>query len=55
VSRGTAPRTTAPAYEGLARAKGYRLVHTELNGNNALFVREDLCDAMPDDDVVPRR
>jgi hypothetical protein len=43
------------AYERLARAKGYRLVHTELNGNNAFFVREDLCDAMPDDDLVPRR
>jgi hypothetical protein len=43
------------AYERLARAKGYRLVHTELNGNNAFFVREDLCAAMPDHDVVPRR
>jgi hypothetical protein len=43
------------AYERLARAKDYRLVHTELNGNNAFFVREDLCYAMPDDDVVPRR
>lgn len=43
------------AYERLAGAKGYRLVHTELNGNNAFYVREDLCAAMPDDDVVPRR
>jgi len=43
------------AYERLARAKGYRLAHTELNGNNAFFVRDDLCDAIPDDDVVPRR
>jgi hypothetical protein len=43
------------AYERLARAKGYRLVHTELNGNNAFYVREDLCRTVPDDDVVPRR
>lgn len=43
------------AYERLALMKGYRLAHTELNGNNAFFVREDLCDAIPDDDVVPRR
>ena len=43
------------AYERLARAKGYRIVHTELNGNNAFYVRDDLCAAMPDDDVVPRR
>ena len=43
------------AFERLGRAKGYRLVHTELNGNNAFFVREDLCSAMPGDDVVARR
>ena len=43
------------ACERLARAKGYHLAHTELNGNNAFFVRDDLCDAIPDDDVVPRR
>lgn len=41
------------ALERLATAKGYRLVHTELNGVNAFFVREDLCAAMPDRDVVP--
>jgi hypothetical protein len=43
------------ALERLGRTKGYRLVHTELNGNNAFFVRDDLCAAMPDGDVVARR
>jgi len=44
---------SALAWERLGRAKGYRLVHTELNGVNAFLVRDDLCDAMPDRDVVP--
>jgi hypothetical protein len=43
------------ACERLALSKGYRLVHTELNGNNAFFVRDDLCGAMPDGEVVARR
>lgn len=30
------------ALEALGERKGYRLVHTELTGNNAFFVREDL-------------
>lgn len=43
------------AMESLAAAKGYRLVHTELTGNNAFFVREDLPGEFPDPSVVPRR
>jgi hypothetical protein len=43
------------ALEALAAEKGYRLVHCELSGNNAFFIREDL----PGDYVavadVPRR
>jgi hypothetical protein len=33
------------AYERLAEAKGYTLVHTDLRGVNAFFVRDDLLDA----------
>jgi len=39
------------ALEALGARKGYRLVHTELTGNNAFFVRKDLCAsfaALPD-------
>jgi hypothetical protein len=41
--------------EALGAAKGYRLVHTELAGVNAFFVREDLADPLPSGDDVPRR
>ena len=42
--------------EALGRRKGYRLVHTELAGVNAFFVREDLAgDAVLAVDEVPRR
>ena len=43
------------AMESLAAAKGYRLVHTELTGNNAFFVRDDLPGELPDPSDVPRR
>ncbi len=44
------------ALEALGRRKGYRLVHTELAGVNAFFVREDLAgDAFLALDEVPRR
>ncbi len=44
------------ALEALGRRKGYRLVHTELAGVNAFFVRDDLAgDAFPALDEVPRR
>jgi hypothetical protein len=43
------------ALEDLATEKGYRLVHTELAGVNAFFVREDLADGLPAGDAVPRR
>jgi hypothetical protein len=44
------------ALETLAKRKGYRLVHTELAGVNAFFVREDLAgDAFLPLDEVPRR
>jgi len=39
------------AMEALAERKGYQLVHTELTGNNAFFVRDDLAaefEAPPD-------
>ena len=36
------------ALEALGRAKGYRLVHCELAGVNAFFVREDLAAECPD-------
>lgn len=43
------------ALEDLAVEKGYRLVHTELAGVNAFFVREDLAGGLPQGDAVPRR
>ena len=43
------------ALEDLGEEKGYRLVHTELAGVNAFFVREDLMRALPSGEAVPRR
>jgi hypothetical protein len=43
------------ALEELAGEKGYRLVHTELAGVNAFFVREDLAGGLPSGEAVPRR
>ena len=43
------------ALEDLGAEKGYRLVHTELAGVNAFFVREDLADGLPAGASVPRR
>lgn len=43
------------ALRELGREKSYRLVHTELTGVNAFFVRDDLPGPWPDDDVVPLR
>lgn len=43
------------AMESLGALKGYRLVHTELSGNNAFFVRADLPGAFPEPADVPRR
>ena len=43
------------ALEDLGAEKGYRLVHTELAGVNAFFVREDLAGGLPAGDAVPRR
>lgn len=43
------------ALESVAARKGYRLVHTELTGNNAFFVRDDLGGEFPDCADVPRR
>jgi hypothetical protein len=43
------------ALEDLGAEKGYRLVHTELAGVNAFFVREDLTAELPTGDAVPRR
>jgi hypothetical protein len=43
------------ALEALGAEKGYRLVHTELAGVNAFFVREDLAGPLPAGDEVPRR
>jgi hypothetical protein len=43
------------ALEALGAEKGYRLVHTDLAGVNAFFVRDDLLDSMPVGDAVPRR
>ena len=44
-----------PAYELLAAARGYRLVHTDLTGVNAFFVRYDLAGPFPPSEEVPRR
>ena len=43
------------ALEALGEGKGYRLVHTELTGVNAFFVRADLAGPLPAGDEVPRR
>jgi len=43
------------ALRALGEAKGYRLVHTELTGNNAFFVREDQPGTYPRDASVPLR
>lgn len=43
------------ALRTLGSKKGYRLVHTELTGVNALFVKEDLCKRLPGLDAVPIR
>ena len=43
------------ALEALATEKGYRLVHTELAGVNAFFVREEEAGPLPSGDEVPRR
>lgn len=44
------------AVKELGRSKGYRLVHTELAGVNAFFVREELAaDRFPTEDEVPVR
>ena len=43
------------ALELLAAAKGYRLVHTDLTGTNAFFVRADLDRDLPPPEAVPRR
>jgi hypothetical protein len=43
------------ALEALGTEKGYRLVHTELAGVNAFFVRDDLAGPLPSGDEVPRR
>ena len=43
------------ALVSLAERKGYRFVHTELTGNNAFFVRDDLPGGYPDPEAVPRR
>jgi hypothetical protein len=43
------------ALESLGRRKGYRLVHTDLAGVNAFFVREELAGELPSGDLVPRR
>ena len=43
------------ALESLGRTKGYRLVHTDLTGVNAFFVRADLGEDLPQRDEVPQR
>lgn len=43
------------ALRELGTRKGYRLVHTELTGTNAFFVREDLPGVYPSGDAVPLR
>lgn len=43
------------ALRSLGEDKGYRLVHTELTGNNAFFVRADLKAVLPALEVVPLR
>ncbi len=43
------------ALEHLAARLGYVLVHTDLAGVNAFFVRSELADVLPTGDQVPRR
>jgi hypothetical protein len=43
------------ALEKLGSEKGYSLVHTDLIGVNAFFVRNDLASSLPTGDLVPRR
>jgi hypothetical protein len=43
------------AFELLGRQKGYRLVHTDLSGLNAFFVRDELAGKFPDPAAVARR
>jgi hypothetical protein len=43
------------ALELVGREQGYTLVHTELSGVNAFFVRDDLADRFADVTEVPRR
>jgi hypothetical protein len=43
------------ALEALGGEKGYTLVHTELAGVNAFFVRDDLAADLPSGAAVPRR
>lgn len=43
------------ALRKLGASKGYRLVHTEMTGNNAFFVREDQPGVYPPPEVVPLR
>jgi hypothetical protein len=43
------------ALRSLATTKGYRLVHTELTGNNAFFVRRDLSGTYLDEEQVTIR
>jgi hypothetical protein len=43
------------ALESLGKRKGYRLVHTELTGNNAFFARTDVSGDFPAPDRVLRR
>ncbi|MEA2142971.1 MAG: hypothetical protein QOI64_1401 [Solirubrobacteraceae bacterium] len=58
--RGAWDRTTffgasLGALEALGERKGYVLVHTDLSGNNAFFVRRELAGSFPDPASVPRR
>lgn len=43
------------ALRELGDVKGYRLVHTELTGNNAFFVRRDQPGVYPAAEIVPLR
>jgi len=43
------------ALRSLGEEKGYRLVHTELTGNNAFFMRADSAAVLPAQEVVPLR
>jgi hypothetical protein len=43
------------ALRSLGEEKGYQLVHTELTGNNAFFVRADLEAVLPTPEAIPLR